>query len=284
VGPGRFAVVRRDPAAASFPPASALLSSALLFALEHASAVLPLGLLGSAPFAVALVLYLRECYEVLLLPGASVAALRPLAFGLAGLYLLRFPFRLALAAFMAGERRAAPAGALRSLALGLIEAPAALYYGCLSTLGWLAGAVVLLPFAACVRASLAFQLFAAAPLSAREAYREAARAPVVPLGFRLAALLSVAFLGLALVIWTAPASALGLGEWLLKLDVTALREVLGLGSATWLLVSLAVAWMGAELLWAVAFGLLAQEWERVAQGADIAAELQALESRIEVFA
>jgi hypothetical protein len=276
--------MKRDPAAGLFPPATGLLSSALLHALEHADVVVVLGLLGSAPFAVLAVLYLRESYETLLLPGGSVASLRPLAFGLAGVYLLRFPLRLALARVMAARRRGEPAGVVRGLGFALVQAPAALYYGCLSTVGWLAGLVVVLPFAVCVRASLAFHLFAAGRQSAREAYREASHAPVVAVGFRLAGVLLLVYLGFALVAWTTPASALGLAEWLLALDVTALREVFGLGSATWLLVSLASAWLVAELLWSVAFGLLAQEWERLAQGADLAAELHALESRAEVFA
>jgi hypothetical protein len=276
--------MRRDPAAGLFPPATALLSSALLHTLANAHAFVVPGLLGSAPFAVLAVLYLRESYETILLPGGSVASLRPLAFGLAGVYLLRFPCRLALARTMAAVRRGEPAGALRAALFGVAHAPAALYYGCLSTIGWLAGSVALLPFAVCVRASLAFHLFAAGRQSAREAYRAAARAPVVGLGFRLSGVLLLAHLGLALVLWTAPASALGLAEWLLKLDVSALDPVLGLGSVTWLLVSLAGAWLATELLWSVAFGLLAAEWERLAQGADLLAELDALESRSEVFA
>ena len=66
--------------------------------------------------------------------------------------------------------------------------------------------------------------------------------------------------------------------------MTALRDVLGPGSMAWLLCALALAWMAVELLWSVAFGLLAEEWERLSQGTDLAAEIELLEARDEVFA
>ena len=87
-----------------------------------------------------------------------------------------------------------------------------------------------------------------------------------------------------LVIWSAPGTALGLAEWLLRADVSAARELLGLDSGAWLLTALALDWMLMELLWSVAWGLVAEEWERLSGGADLARRLAALEGREEVFA
>lgn len=276
--------MKRDPAAGLFPPATTLLSRAVWYLLEHAHGAVTLGLLGSAPFALLLVLFLREAWETLLISGTTAVALRPLAFGLAGVYLLRFPLRLALARWMAEQRRGGEPSLPRALAFACLQAPAAFYYGALSTLGWMLGSVLLLPFALTLRASLAFHLFAGGDESARQAWREASRVPVVPLGFRMSAVASVMFVGCWLVLGTAPGTALGLAEWLLKLNVTALREVLSLSSPTWLLGSLALSWMAIELIWSVAFGLLAEDWERLSRGSDLLAELQALEARGEVFA
>lgn len=276
--------VKRDPAAGLFPPATTLLSRAVWYLLEHASGVATLGLLGSAPFALLLVLFLREAWETLLVSGTTAVALWPLAFGLAGVYLLRFPLRMALAHWMAEQRRGGEPSLPRALGFACLQAPAAFYYGAVSTFGWMAGSVLLLPFALTLRASLAFHLFAGGDDNARDAWREACRVPALPLGFRLSAVASVMFLGGWLVVGTAPATALGLLEWLLKLNVTALREVLSLASPTWLLGSLALSWMAIELVWSVAFGLLAEDWERLSRGSDVLGELQALEAREEVFA
>jgi len=276
--------MKRDAAAGLFPPATALLSRAVWYVLEQAHGVVVLGLLGSAPFALLLVLFLREAWETLLIPGTTAASLRPLAFGLAGVYLLRFPLRLALARWMAEQRHGGQPSLLRALGFALKQAPAAFHYGALSTLGWMLGSVVVLPFVLTLRASLAFHLFAGGSGSARQAWAQARRVPIVALGFRLSAVASVMFLGLWLVLGSAPGTALSLAEWLLKLNVTALREVLGFASPTWQLGALALSWMAVELVWSVAFGLLAEEWERLSQGSDVLAELQALEARGEVFA
>jgi hypothetical protein len=276
--------VRRDPAAGLFPPAAALASRAVWYTLDHAHGVLTLGLLGSAPFALLLVLFLREAYESVLVPGAQVAALGRLAFGLGAIYLWRFPARLALAHWMAAQRRGERPGLLRPLGFALAQLPAALFYGGLGTLGWLLGTLVVMPFTLTLRASLALHLFAGGRDSAARAWSAARTVPIAAVGWRLSGIAGVVFLGAVLVLWTAPGSALGLAEWLLKLNVSALGEVLGLESFTWIACALALSWMAVELLWCVAFGLLAADWERLSQGSDLAAELDALESRAEVFA
>jgi len=275
--------VRIDRTAGLFPPATTLLSEALRFALRAPTAT-AFGLLGSAPFAVLLVLFLRESYEAVLVPGGDVRGLLPLAWGLGAVYLWRYPFRLGLARVMAAERGRVDASPVRALGFALRHLPTALHYGSLAALGVAGGAVVVLPFVWCVRAGFALHVFAAGELSSREAYRRAAAAPLSLPGFRLASVASLVFLALWLVLWTAPSYALGLAEWLLKLDVTALRELFAWNSVVWLLVSLAVAWLVVELLWLIALGLLAEEWERLSAGADLAAELDALEHRTEVFA
>jgi hypothetical protein len=275
--------VKRDPAAGLFPPPTALFSSAVWYTLDHLAGVVTLGLCGSAPFALLLVLFLRESYETVLVPGATTA-LGPSAFGLAAVYFVRFPLRLALAHWMAAERSGGRASLLRALAFAFRQLPTALCYGALSTIGWLLGSVVVVPFLLTLRASLAFHVFAGGAQNAGESWRSAGQVPVAAVGWRLSMVASVVYLTLAFVLWSTPGAALGLGEWLLKLNVTALRAVFAPSSVAWLLCALSLAWMAVELLWSVAFGLLVEEWERLSQGSDLNAELDALETRDEVFA
>ncbi len=276
--------MRRASLVSPFPPAPALLSRATHYALEHPTGVLTLGLLGSAPFALLSVLFLREAHEATLLAPGSAAGLFGPALGLGALWLWRFPCRLALAHWMAQERQGRAPGLGRALLFALVQWPAALQYGCLASLGFMAGLVLLLPLALTLRGSLAFHLFAAGSSSASQAWSEAGRVPARALGWRLLLASLLLFALGFFVLWTAPGSALGLAEWLLRADVSAARELLGLESAAWLLTALALAWILVELLWSVAYGLVAEEWERLSGGADLARRLAQLESREEVFA
>ena len=276
--------MRRGGPAVPFPPAPALLSRATLYVLDQPTGALTLGLLGSAPFALLAVLFLREAHEATLLAPGSAAGLFGPALALGAVWLWRYPCRLALAHWMAGQRQGRPPSLGRALLFALAQWPAALQYGCLSTLGWMAGLALVLPLALTLRGSLAFHLFAAGDASARAAWAEAGRVPARAAGWRLLLTsLVLAVLGL-LVIWSAPGTALGLAEWLLRADVSAARELLGLDSGAWLLTALALDWMLMELLWSVAWGLAAEEWERLSGGADLARRLAALEGREEVFA
>lgn len=276
--------MRRARSAGPFPSAPALLSRATHYLLDRPTGALTLGLLGSAPFALLAVLFLREAHEATLLAPGSAAGLFGPALGLGALWLWRFPCRLALAHWMAQQRQGRPPSLTRALLFALAQWPAALQYGCLATLGWMAGLALVLPLALTLRGSLALHLFAAGRSSSSAAWSEAGRVPHGALGWRLLLTnLVLAALGL-LVIWSAPGAALGLAEWLLRADVSALRELLGLSSGAWLLTALALDWMLVELLWSVAWGLAAEEWERLSGGADLVRRLAGLESREEVFA
>lgn len=276
--------MRRVPTRALFPSAPVLLSRATLYVLEHPSGVVTLGLLGSAPFALLLVLFLREAHEATLLAPGSAAGLFGPALGLGALWLWRFPCRLALAHWMAQQRQGRAPSLARALLFALLQWPAAVQYGSLATLGFMAGLALVVPLALTLQASLACHLFAAGQDSASEAWSEAGRVPARAVGWRLLLVSQVLFLLSALVLWTAPGSALGLAEWLLRLDVSAWDELLGPGSAAWLLTVLALAFMLVELLWSVAYGLVAEEWERLSGGADLGQGLTQLEQRDEVFA
>jgi hypothetical protein len=264
---------------ALLPRAVTLLSRAVWYTLDHPGPVLLLGLLGSGPPAVLCLMFLRESQESLLVAGQTVSALWPLAFGLAAVWFVRFPLRLALARYMAEERRSGRASLLAALGFGLKQAPSALLYGSLSTLGWLGGLALALPFVLTLRASLALQCFAAGDGSAFDAWREAGRVPATALGLRLLGLMQVLAPWIFVVLWTSPSAALGLGEWLLRLDVAALRALLGVESPSWAATAAVLAVMAAELLWSVAYGLLAANWETLSRGTDLLAQVAALEAR-----
>ncbi len=261
------------------PRATTLASRAIWYTLDHAGPVLSLGLLGSGPPAVLFLLFLRESQESLFVSGQTVAAVRPLAFGLAAVWFVRFPLRLALARYMAAQRREGRASLVGALAFGCRHAPTAVLYGSLSTLGWIGGLVLMLPFVWTLRASLALQRFAAGEGSAFEAWREAARVPATGVGLRLMGVMQFLAPWLFVVLWTSPAAALGLVEWFLRVDVAALRALLGTDSLTWALTAAVLALMIAELLWSVAYGLLAASWETLSGGADLLAQVTALEAR-----
>jgi len=276
--------VSRSPGVALFPSAPVLLSHATLYVLEHPAGALTLGLLGSAPFALLLVLFLREAHEATLLAPGSVAGLFGPALALGALWLWRFPCRLALAHWMAQQRHGRSPSLARALLFGLAQWPAGLQYGSLSTLGFITGLALIVPLALTLQGSLALHLFAAGQGSSRQAWDEAGRVPATGVGWRVLLVSQVLFLLSALVLWTGPGSALGLAEWLLRLDVSAWNELFAPTSAAWLLTVLALAWMLVELLWSVAYGLVAEEWERISGGADLSRRLAQLEARDEVFA
>ena len=258
------------------PPAAGLLSRAFWFACDHPLPVLGLGLLGTAPAAALLLLFLREALLAVFTSGEGVAGLLPLASGLAAVSFLRFPFRLALARFMA----AGPGGSVgQSARFALVHLPAALLYGALSTLGWVLGAVLLLPLALAFSATLAFHRFAATGLTAWEALGDAWRVPTVGLALRLGATCGALVVVVFLVLWTSPGAALGLAEWLVRADVAALREALGPGAPAWTAAALVLSLTAGELLWTLAFGLLAADWQRLTEGSDLAAALDLLEAR-----
>ena len=275
-------------APAVFPAAATLLSRALWYALDHPGPVLGLGLAGSALPAALFLLFLREAQETLFFAGSTAETMKPVALGLAAVYFLRFPSRLALARWMAAARRGRPESLWGASRFALLHLPSALFYGSLSTLGWIAGAVLIVPLAAVWYAGLAFHTFAASDVtSARDALREVRRIPLGTLGLRLMNVTGVVVLTGFLILWSAPQALLGLAEWLARADVSALRAVVGSTSALWAGTALVLALVLAELLWSVAFGLLAGEWETVSRGADLARELAHLESRLadaEVFA
>jgi hypothetical protein len=241
--------------------------------------VLGLGLLGAAPASAAFLLLLHESFEAVLVPGARVAALRPLCFGLAAVLFLRFPLRLALARLMAEGSADRDASAASAVRFGLVEAPTALLYGSLSTLGYLSGLVLVLPLALAFQADLAFHRFAATGLSPLQAFREAGRLPVVGVGLKLFTSAGVLWLIAFLVVWTAPAAALGLLEWLLRADVAALRDLLGMSSPAWLAAALVLTLTGTEILFFVALGVFSAEWQQLAGGSDLRALLADLEQR-----
>jgi hypothetical protein len=263
----------------ALPSPATLLSRAVWYALEHPGPVLVLGLLGSGPPAVLLLLFLRESQEALLLPGGTVAAVRPLAFGLAAVWLARFPARLALARYMAAARAGTSATLREALGFGLRHVPTAILYGSLSTLGWMGGALVFFPFVWTFRASLAFHRFAASDLNAFGAWRDAGRVPATALGFRLLGLVQILAAWTFIVVWTSPAAALGLSEWLLRVDVAAWQALLAWDSPAWFVAAGVLALVAVELLWSVAYGLLAANWETLSQGSDLLARLAALEAR-----
>ncbi len=260
------------------PPPSVLLSRAFWFTRDHPDAVVGLGLLGTAPGAALLLLLLREAHEFWLVAGQA-SALAPLCFGVAAVYFLRFPFRLALARFMATATRGERASVLEASAFAFAHLPTSLFYGSVSTLGWLLGAVALFPLIFAFQATLAFHRFAATDLSAWAALKDAGRLPVIAIGIRLLAGAAALAFAVFLVLWTTPGAVLGLAEWLLRADVAALRAVVGASSAAWAAAALIVALTGVELLWTVAFGLLSAEWQKLSGGSDLAAMLDLLERR-----
>jgi hypothetical protein len=265
--------------AALFSPASHLLSRAYWFARDHPQWVLGFGLLGTAPAAAAFLLLLHESFETVLVPGTTLGDLRPLCYGLAGLVFLRFPLRLALARQMAeatAERNASAAEAAR---FGLAQVPTALFYGSLSTLGYLTGSLLILPLGLGFQADLAFHRFAATRLSPWEAFREAGRLPVASLGLKLFSSAGLVWLIAFAVLWTAPGAALDLLEWLLRVDVAALRELFGTSSPAWLAAALVLTLAGAEMLFFIALGLFSAEWQVLAGGSDLRALLDGLEER-----
>ena len=274
--------------AALFPSASVLLSRAWWFACDHPKAVLGLGLLGSAPTAALLLLYLQEAHETLLLGGApTTQGLKPIAFGLAAVFFTRYPFRLALARWMAGAMEGSPVSLPGALAFGLAHVPTALLYASLSVLGWVLGLILLIPYRWVFQSSLAFHLFAAGTRSPWAAFGEGGRLPLAALGSRLSGATTILFLALFLILWTTPGQALGLAEWLFRLNVAPLRPVFALGSGPWLSVALVLPLVAMELLWTLAFGLLAAEWRRLSGGSDLLAALQDIERRgadVEAFA
>jgi hypothetical protein len=261
--------------AALFSPASHLLSRAYWLARDHPQWVLGFGLLGTAPAAAVFLLLLHETFESVLVAGATLASLRPLCYGLAALVLLRFPLRLALA------RRMAETGtpAAEAARFGFVHAPTAFFYGSLSTLGYLAGSVLILPLGLAFQADLAFHRFAATTLTPWEAFREAGRLPVSRLGLKLFTSACLLWIVAFVVVWTAPAAALGLAEWLLRVDVAAARELLDTSSPAWLASALVLTLSAAELLFFVALGLASAEWEKLAGASDLRAILDDLEER-----
>jgi hypothetical protein len=278
----------RHPGVALFPSASVLLSRAWWFGCAHPKAVLGLGLLGSAPTAALLLLYLREAHETLLLGGEpTTQGLKPLAFGLAAVFFTRYPFRMALARWMAGAMEGAPVSLPAALGFGLAHTPAALLYASLSILGWVLGAVVLTPYRWVFQSSLAFHRFAAGRQTPWAAFVEGGRLPLGRLGARLSGAATTLYAVLFFLLWTTPRQALGLAEWLFRLDVAALRPVFALGSGPWLSVALVIPLVAVELLWAIAFGLLASEWQKLSGGSDLQAALVDIERRgadVEAFA
>ena len=266
---------------APFPSASSLLSRAWWFACDHPVPVLFLGLSGSAPWSVLLLLYLREAKEAHVVQGGAVAALWPLALGLAGVYFLRFPFRLALARWMAhagpGGEEGIPAG--RALGWALLHFPTALLYGAISTLGWILGLVAGLPFLAVFLVGFAFHRFAASESGAWQVLQEARQVPLAGIGFRLLTVTTLVCLCVFLILWTGPVYALGLAEWLLKADVASLRALFGPSSLVWVEVAAVLSLTVTELLWSLASGLLAAEWEALRGGADLALAFRSLASR-----
>jgi hypothetical protein len=274
--------------AALFPSASVLLSRAWWLACDHPKAVLGLGLLGSAPTAALLLLYLQEAHETLLLGGApTTQGLKPIAFGLAAVFFTRYPFRMALARWMAGSMEGTPVSLPRALAFGIVHAPTALLYASLSVLGWVLGAIVLVPYRWVFQSSLAFHLFAAGTQSPWAAFRDAGRLPLASLGSRLSGASTVLYLALFVILWTTPSQALGLAEWLFRLNVAPLRPVFALGSGPWFSVAVVLPLVAMEMLWSLAFGLLAAEWRRLSGGSDLQAALQDIERRgadVEAFA
>jgi hypothetical protein len=235
--------------------------------------------MGSAPVAVLLLLFLREAQETLFFQGTTAEALRPLAFGLAGVYFVRFPFRLALARWMAQASHGEEPSLLRALGFAVVHLPTALFYGALSTLGWMLGSIAVVPILGTIRGSLALHRFAATELGAWAALREAGRIPAGRIGLRLIGTAGVLYLCAFLVVWTSPGAALGLAEWLLRAKVAALREVLDPLSPPWLAVALVLPLAGVELLWSVAFGLLSSEWSRLCGASDLLASLHELERK-----
>jgi hypothetical protein len=264
--------------AALFPPATVLLSRAFWFARDHPGPVIGLGFLGAAPTAALLLLLIREAHESWLAPGA-VSALLPLSFGVAAVFFLRFPLRLALARWMAQESRGEPASVPSASLFGLVHLPTALFYGGLSTLGWLLGAVFAVPLILAFQGTLALHRFAATDLSAWAALQDARQIPVGALGLKLLGAALVLTAALFLVLWTTPQALLGLAEWLFRADVIALREVLGVTSPPWGAAALVLAGSAVELLWTLAFGLVSADWQRLAAGSDLAAALDVLEAR-----
>jgi hypothetical protein len=206
--------------------------------------------------------------------------MRPLAFGVAAVYFLRFPFRLALARFMVASARGDAAGVPSALGFALLHAPTALFYGAVATFGWILGSLVALPIVATLHAGLAFHRFAVGDASALGALREAMRIPSAGVGLKLIGSASVVYLGLFLITWTAPGSALGLAEWLFRADVAALQQLLGLASPAWLGVALILPLVAVELLFSLAFGLVSREWDRLSAAPDLLARLQLLEARL----
>ncbi|MBI2194625.1 MAG: hypothetical protein HYU36_21810 [Planctomycetes bacterium] len=260
-----------------FPSAPVLVSRAWWFLCEYPVQVGVLGLMGSAPFAALLLFYVREAEEGHYFTGSVSEAMRPVALGLAGVYFARFPFRLALARWMAQTVSGAPASSVRALGWAVLHLPTSLFYGAVSTLGWFLGSVLIVPFSLSIQANLAFHRFAVTRETAWTAFRESSRIPAGGVGSQLLAVSGVLTLCGFLILWMAPAAALGLAEWTVKADVVGLQQVFGLRSPPWIAISFLFPLIGVDLLWTVAFGLLHVEWQNLTQGADLLGDLRKLE-------
>ena len=267
------------PAAVLFPSASSLLSRAWWFTLDHPAEVLLLGLLGSVPFAAPMLFFFREAGETLFFEGTTAAAMKPLAFGLAMLYFVRFPFRLALARWMNETLAGRTASIPRTLGWSLLHLPTALLYGAISLQGWLFGSLLVAPFLFTFQSSMAFHRFASADLNAWAALKASVRIPVFGLGARLLSVCTLVFAFAFIIIWTSPMAAFTLAEWLFEADVAAMREVFALDSVTWIGISAVFPLVGLEILWCVAFGLLSATWQNLSYGTDLLSALDELEAK-----
>ncbi len=261
-----------------FPPASVLLSRAWWRLADRPAPVLLLGLGGSAPFAALLLLFLKEA-EAGSLTGEHGAAPMGLAFAVAGAYLLRYPFRLALARWTVLDtegRASLPA----ALGFAFVHLPTAVFYGALSTLGFLGGLTIAIPFQGCFLATFALNRFASSrEESAWTALKASTRPPLWSIGLRLLSVAATLWLCLFLLFWMAPGTLLALAEWLLKTDTAALASLFG--SFSWAAAAGVLALTAVELLWSLAYGLLAEEWRALSEGADLAATLRRLQAERE---
>ncbi len=261
----------------TFPPAAALLSRSWWYAWDHPVPVILLGLGGAVPVAAMFLLFLQEAHEATFLGGTSVRSLRPAALILSALYMARYPFRMALARWMALARRGE--GSIpQAVGWSLLHLPTSLFYGSYSTLGWLAGTVTLVPFFGTFHANLACHRFAARSDGALSTLRAASRVPILGISVRLLSLCQLVCLVVFLVVWTGLPALLGLCEWLLRSDVAALRSVIRLASAPWAAAGATVALLATGLLWTVAFGLLWEHWEELSEGGDLSSRLAVLEA------
>ena len=252
-----------------FPPAASLLSRAWWRLADHPAPLLLLGLGGSAPFAALLLLFLKES-------EAGSAAPMGLAFAAAGAYLLRWPARLALARWTALEARGM-ASVPAALGFAAVQLPSACLYGALATLGCLGGLAVVVPFQLSFLAGFAANRFAASgEESAWASLKACGRAPLWGTGMRLICTAFTLWTCLFLLLWQGPGLMLTLASWFLKMDTVAASTLFD--SFSWTAAAAVLAWTAADLLWALAWGILAEEWRNLSEGDDLAATLRALET------